>query len=265
MNVLKRTIRAAIAAFVIAAPCVCARAVEPDNAASTNEFVLPDSPGATSSSSGSFESYAGFVDPGQHMAGPGPVRSNVAPKWHRVIGPDETAEKFTAADKFKLSLHENITISNFGSSLFAAGWSQLTDSRPHYGEDMPAFGERFGASMLKGAIQNISRDGIFANVFHEDPHYYVRGRSVPIMHRAAYAASRVFMVRKDNGHHGPYYSNFAAIAVANAMSNFYYPNRDVGQKETAQSIAMGFVTNVATNELKEFLGDAIHLVFHKKN
>lgn len=230
---------------------------------------MPDSPGAMYSSSRTggetYASYTDFLgDPAQDSGGRN-VRSNMAPKWNRVIGPSETAQPFTAGDKLKLSIHENLTLSNLGSSAFSAGYSHLTDSRPHYGEDMPAFGERFGASMLKGAIQNISRDGIFANVFHEDPHYYVRGRSVPIKHRALYAASRVFVVRKDNGKHGAYYSNFAGIVLANTMNNFYYPTRDVGQKETFQSIGMGFVTNVGTNELKEFLGDAIHLVFHKKN
>ena len=213
---------------------------------------LPDSPGA---------SYVATPAP---MGGGDETPAGMAPKYHRVIQPYEIAQKLSAKDKFLLSIHENLTLSNVGSSLFSAGYSQLLDGRPHFGEDMPAFGERFGASMLKGATQNISRDGIFANIFHEDPHYYVRGRSVPIRHRALYAASRVFVVRKDSGSHGVYYSNIAAICLANSLTNFYYPVRDQGQKETFQSIGMSFITNMGTNELKEFLGDALGLVFHKK-
>ena len=43
---------------------------------------------------------------------------------------------------------------------------------PKYGHDAGAFGEKFGAAMLRSASVRVFSDGIFATAFHQDPRYY---------------------------------------------------------------------------------------------
>lgn len=220
---------------------------------------LPDSPGAVFSSSSAPLLAAASID------GQSRVFSNTtASPSARTIKPWQTAPHQTAGDKVVMSLKDVASLQNVGSSIISAGWSHLWDTRPHYGTDSSGFAERFGASMLKGSTQTISRDAIYGNLFHEDTRYYIRGRRYGIKSRAIYAATRVFVTKKDAGGTGVYYSNIASIATSNALANLYYPTRDQGAGQTAQAFAMGFATNVLSNELKEFMGDAIALVFHKK-
>lgn len=217
---------------------------------------LPDSPGAIRNSlpAASMMS-ASFADQ---------ARDAVASPYARTIKPWQSAPRQTAGDKVLMSFRDVASLQNLGSSVISAGWSHLWDTRPHYGTDSSGFAERFGASMLKGTTQTISRDAIYGNLFREDTRYYIRGRRSGIKSRAIYAATRVFVTKKDSGGTGVYYSNIAAIATSNALTNFYYPTRDQGAGPTARAFAMGFATNALTNELKEFMGDAIALIFHKK-
>ncbi|MBS1815949.1 MAG: hypothetical protein JSS87_13830 [Acidobacteria bacterium] len=244
MNVLKKL--CFLAAFCVLTSAFLA--VHAENGAAPTE--LPDSPGA---------SYVGFG--GQNEV---PGNALHASPYAHVIKPTQIAPPQSAADKVLMSLKSVGSIENIGSSAFTAGWSHVWDSRPHYGTDSAGYGERFGASLLKGATQTISRDAIYGNIFHEDTRYYIRGRKYSIGNRAVYAASRVFVTKKDAGGNEIYLANIAAIATSNGLANLYYPTRDQGASQTIKAFGMGFVTNALSNELREFVGDAISLVIHKK-
>ncbi|HEX9201044.1 MAG TPA: hypothetical protein VF865_15905 [Acidobacteriaceae bacterium] len=199
--------------------------------------------------------------------GPASLYPNSQPYLHRVVKADMGPQPpLTGPQKFDLSLHNSLSLTAFGSTLLGAGEGQLFNSRPHYGTDSAAFGERLGAGELKQVVESIFSYGFFATAFHEDPHYYIMGRSPghSYGHRAVYAASRVVLTRTDDGNTGINWSKLAGMASATALTNAYYPQRDRGVSPTISAYFSSLGTSALTLELHEFLPDVVHAIHHKK-
>jgi hypothetical protein len=64
---------------------------------------------------------------------------------------DETAQQFTSTDKLMFSFAEVARPITLLPALYSASYEQLFNSDPKYGHDAGAFGEKFGASMLRSA------------------------------------------------------------------------------------------------------------------
>ena len=152
---------------------------------------------------------------------------------------------------------------SFFSPFISAGWGQLNGSRPHYGTDRGAFGERLGAAKVKQVSENFMSYGFWASAFSEDPHYYRMGPSHSIKERALYSGSRVFITRRDNGSTGLNFAKLVGLACSNALTNAYYPDQDRGATANATAFATNIGTSALTLELNEFLPDVIHAVHHK--
>jgi hypothetical protein len=187
-----------------------------------------------------------------------------AKKFHRVIQPNESGVSLSGGEKLELSVMSRLTLTGAASTLFSAGWSHIRDSDPHFGTDSGAFGERLGAAAIKETTESIFSYGIYASMFHDDPRYYVMGRQKKITVRAIYAASRVVVTQKDNGRAAINWPDFAGIASATALTNAYYPSRDHGFSNGAESFAVSLGTSALSNELDEFLDDALRLVRHNR-
>lgn len=151
-----------------------------------------------------------------------------------------------------------------GSWLASSGWSHVMDGRPHYGTDKGAYGQRLGAAALKQSSQSVLVFGVFASAFHEDPRYYVMGRRESFKKRALYSASRILITRKDSGQQSVNWAQICGMAGSTALTNAYYPDRDTGWGRSMSSFGMSFITGAASNELREFMGDAIRLIRRKK-
>lgn len=189
---------------------------------------------------------------------------DVAKKYHRIVKAGQQAVPLTAKDKLVLSVADRASISSVASSAFSAGLGYWRDDVPHYGTNLPAYGERFGAAYLKATSESIFSYGIYAGLFHDDPRYYVLGSKEKITKRAIYAASRVVITRKDDGESAVNWSKLAGITSAAALTNAYYPEQDRRVGRTATSVLSSIATTAGINELHEFIGDAMHLVFHKR-
>lgn len=185
-------------------------------------------------------------------------------KLHRTVKPGQPAPALSAGDKMKLSVVNQFTVFNLAGNLFSAGYGQLADTRPHYGVDKGAFGQRLGAASLKGFTQSVFSYGIYASAFHDDPRYYVMGDGHPFTKRVLYSASRIIITRKDDGSSAVNWSRLAGITSASALANAYYPQRDRSISKTATSTLNSIATGAATNELNEFLGDILSRFHHKK-
>ena len=194
-----------------------------------------------------------------------PIYPGSHPYYHRVIKPDMGPQPLSSGQKFGLATRASISGMSFASNFISAGWSHLNNSRPHYGSDKGAFGERLGAAKLKQTGENFLSYGIWASAFHEDPHYYIMGPTHPIKNRAFYAATRVFITRKDSGGTGVNYAKLVGLACSNALVNTYYPDRDRGLKASVTAYGTNLLTTAAITELDEFLPDVLHLVHHKKS
>ena len=126
-----------------------------DALVASNEIAvsLPDSPGSTLASSSSMPSEVNASS--EAMEAPLPPGTTVAPKYHNVIKANETGAPLGFGDKLALAFVSRVSLGSFAGTLLGAGYEQVDNSRPHYGTDRGAFGERLGASELTGTSRAV--------------------------------------------------------------------------------------------------------------
>jgi len=172
-------------------------------------------------------------------------------------------EPLTAEQKFELSFRSAVSLGGVGTSLLSAGEGHLANSRPHYGSDKGAFGERLGAAELKQATESFFSYGLYAAAFHEDPHYYVKGPGHTFKDRAIYSATRVVLTQTDAGNTGVNWAKLAGVASAGALANAYYPPRDRTVGDTLSSFATSLAIATLSLELHEFMPDVKRKFLHR--
>jgi hypothetical protein len=220
---------------------------------------LPDAPGALLMGESLFQTT------GPQSAKPGSMATALPPepKDRRVIPWNRTAQPLSAKDKMTLSLLSRVTPFATASTLLSTSIAYWRNSAPHYGTNLPAFGERFGAAELRQTSQAFFSYGLYAAAFHDDPRYYVMGPKETFTKRAIYSATRAVITRKDDGRAAPNWPRMLGVASAVALTNAYYPDQDRGVRRTVTSTFSIIGTTAASNELHEFLGDILHRVLHK--
>jgi hypothetical protein len=181
---------------------------------------------------------------------------------HRMrISENEIAPKLTNGQTVTLALENAVSPFAMAGWLSAAGWSHLVDSAPNYGTDSGAFGQRLGAATIRGISENIFANAVMAPILHEDIRYYRLGRHSghTFIQRSWYAATRVFVTKKDDGESSINYSLLTGNLEGVAFTPLYYPerNRTVGTVFGAYAgslggAALGFLVN-------EFYPDALSI------
>ena len=141
-------------------------------------------------------------------------------------------------------------------ALYSAGYEQIFNSDPKYGHDAGAFGEKFGAAMLRSASVRVFSDGILAEAFHQDPRYY-RIAYGSFIRRSLLSAGQALIRRGDDGSDQFNYSGISGRAAAAALVVTYYPEPSI----TARVVGLTFLTSIATdaggNLVLEFLPNII--------
>ena len=192
---------------------------------------------------------------------PAPRQMAIAPlpperKYAQTIEPGRQAQDLSAADKIVLSLTEVARPVTLLPALYSASYEQLFNTDPKYGHDAGAFGEKFGASMLRSASVRVFSDGLLAAAFHQDPRYYRIGQG-SLFRRGLLSAKQAIIRRGDNGNNQFNYSGIGGRAAAAALVVTYYPEPSL----TAKVVGLTFVTSVATdaggNLVLEFLPNII--------
>jgi hypothetical protein len=179
-----------------------------------------------------------------------------ARKYAQVIEPGQQAYKLTATDKLIFSFTEIARPVTILPSLYSAGYEHLFETDPKYGHDSGAFGEQFGASMLRRATLRVFSDGIFPSVFHQDPRYYRIARG-NVVHRSLLSARQAIFRRGDNGEDQINYSGFAGRAAMAALTATYYPEPSVTAKVVGTTFAISILTDAGGNLVLEFLPNVI--------
>jgi hypothetical protein len=105
-------------------------------------------------------------------------------------------------------------------------------------------------------------DGVLSAVLHQDPRYYRKGEG-KIVNRVIYSATRVIVIRNDEGKEVPNYSQVIGYAGALAQTMTYYPAVSATWHDTAEGYGVSLVTAALGNQLREFGPDVIKLVFHR--
>jgi hypothetical protein len=179
-------------------------------------------------------------------------------KYTQMIEPEETAQPFTSTDKMVFSFTEVARPITLLPALYSAGYEQLFNSNPKYGHDAGAFGEKFGASMLRSASVRVFSDGILASAFHQDPRYYRIGEG-SILHRGLRSAVQALVRRGDDGNGQINFSGIGGRAAAAALTVTYYPEPSV----TAAVVTSTFLTSIATDAGGDLLLEFFPSLAHK--
>jgi hypothetical protein len=188
----------------------------------------------------------------------------VMPDYQTVRDSSTPVAPLTAKQKWDLAWKETVDPFNFASVVMAAGFSQAGNQTPKYGEGGAAYGERIGAAFADFGTQNFFSAGVLANLLHQDPRYYRKGPATSVLKRAAYAVSRVAVVRTDNGVSAFNSSGVFGMMMGIAASNLYYPSASVRGTVMAGRLYTSLLGGVIGNVMSEFWPDIQKKFLHGK-
>jgi hypothetical protein len=198
-------------------------------------------------------------DPVHGAAGPSPLSDDrilgIIPNFQTVSDPQKPYVPLRVRDKWLLFVKETVDPYTFGSAAAGAGIAQMLDDDPRYGRGGKAYLQRFGAAQADITSQNFFSDALLASVLREDPRYFRMGPGNTIVHRIAYAMSRVVVTRKDSGRPGFNFSGVLGTGMGIALSNAYYPPKSVNGEEMGSRLVTSFASAALGNLLPEFWPD----------
>lgn len=185
-----------------------------------------------------------------------------ASKWHGVVDLGEAPPPLSWQDKMLFWLHEEISPTSWLSTVLSSGFEQWTDDDPKYGTDSAAFGQRFGAAVLREASMRFFSDSLLPALTHEDPRYFRKAHG-GVVKRGLYAAEQVFVVRRDNGIQGANYSDILGHLAASALTPTYYPAPSANGRVVATTWAISLAGEAGDNLLAEFWPDVRDVILHR--
>lgn len=183
-------------------------------------------------------------------------------KWYGVVDPGEHVPVLTSGDKMMFWLHEEISPVGWFPVAFSAGWEQLVNGDPKYGSDSTAFGERFGAGVLRVSSFRFFSDSLFPTVLHEDPRYFRKAYG-SVTGRSVYAAEQVFVGRRDSGKRDINYSDIFGHLAGAALTTTYYPAPSVNGRVVMETWGVALAGDAGGNLFLEFWPDVRDKVFHR--
>jgi hypothetical protein len=188
----------------------------------------------------------------------------VIPDFQTVRDPNAAFVPLTPKQKWGLAFRENVDPFNIASAAMAAGFSQMGNQTPKYGEGGPAYGKRFGAAFADFGLQNVFSAGLLANVLHQDPRYYRKGSGTGVLKRVAYSVSRIVIARQDSGAAAFNASGVFGTVMGIAASNLYYPAASRHTSVMLGRLNTSFTGGIMGNLMSEFWPDLQKKFFHRK-
>ena len=191
----------------------------------------------------------------------------VIPDFQTVRDPKAPVVPLTPKQKWTLAFKETVDPFNIASAAMTAGFSQMGNETPKYGEGGAAYGKRFGAAIADFGTQNFFSAGVLATLLHQDPRYFRKGPGSSILRRVAYSVSRVVITRQDSGAAAFNASGIFGTMLGIAASNLYYPTESIRGDVMLNRLTTSFTGSVTGNLLSEFWPDLEGLqkkLFHHK-
>lgn len=165
----------------------------------------------------------------------------------------------TPHQKFHIFVQQTYSGYTFANTAFDAGWAQMTDDWPAYGQGLEGYGKRYGALLANHEAGSFFQNFLFPTLLRQDPRYFRMGAGRSIFLRSSYAASRVVVTRSDSGHKTFNSSLLLGLLFVDALTNAYYPRPQRGFDDTMSRFAGGLLSSVETNLLREFMPDMMRL------
>ncbi len=172
----------------------------------------------------------------------------------------------TTKRKFYIAMKDSFDYPVYITSALFAGYYQLENQNPSFGQGLKGYAKRFASSYADQAIGNLMTEAIFPSMLHEDPRYFRVGRSGgSTWHRTRYAITRVFVVRTDKGGSTFNFSEWLGNGSAVALSNLYYPAETRNVTDNLQKLGIAVGTDAFSQVLKEFWPDIKRKLTKKKS
>ncbi len=203
------------------------------------------------------------VQPGQTVPPPPDKRIfGVLPNY-RTANATAVYMPITPKQKLTIAAKDSFDYPLLGLAAFLAGFGQLTNENPSFGQGWAGYGHRVAVEYADQAIGNMMTEGFFPIMLHEDPRYFRRGYG-GFKSRVWYAATRVFVTKTDSGGTRFNFSEIVGNAAGAAISNTYTPD----QRSVDDNIETWWTQisiDSASQVLKEFWPDIKHKLFHGPN
>lgn len=140
---------------------------------------------------------------------------------------------------------------------------QADNTNPTFGQGFVGYAKRYGLAFTDNAIENFMTSAVFPSALRQDPRYYQMGKG-RVLHRAAYAALRVFVIRGDSGKTQFNFSELLGAGVAAGISNAYHPGpQTIGTAAHTWATQIGW--DSVAYEMKEFWPDIHRLLSRGKH
>ncbi len=205
---------------------------------------LPDAPSPVSHSAGSTPTMQAPASSG------GSIR--YAPLYARTIFPGQVAQQLTVRDKFIYSFRQMVEPVNLVPAVFSSAESQWRNTDPKYGIDSGAFGQRLGAALIREDSDRLFTNAVLPSLLHEDPRYYRLGEG-SMMTRGKYALKQMFVVHSDSGKSTLNYAGFIGRAMAEGLTQAYYPDTSRGGGVVLRGMAASLGGLAAFDIMREFV------------
>ena len=179
-----------------------------------------------------------------------------------VVKPAESYTPLSSRQKFHIFIQQTYSAYTFANTAFDAGWAQMTDDWPGYGQGAEGYGKRYGALLANHEAGSFFENFLFPTVLRQDPRYFRMGPSHSLFARAPYAMSRVLITRSDSGHNTFNSSLLLGLLFVDGLTNAYYPRPQRGFGDTMSRFGGGVLSSAETNLLREFMPDMMR-IFHK--
>ena len=186
-----------------------------------------------------------------------PLRGRFSPTaslYTKYVEPDQVALPLSISDKVVLGIRDAFSPSSMTVWTMAAGYEQVANASPNYGQNGVGFGKRLGASALRDSSDGIFSDSIFAPIYHEDPRYYKIGNRRGVVYRSLYAITRPLIGRTDGGRATPNFALLSGDWFGSWLTNAYYPQINRGLNENAKTFGGTLGATALGDLFQEFVG-----------
>jgi hypothetical protein len=157
----------------------------------------------------------------------------------------------TQSERNKLYVQALISPISFVESAASAGWGQLRDKPPEWGEGGAGYGKRFASSVAQHVTGESIKFGL-SSLLHEDNRYVPSGKA-GIAPRVLYALVSTFRSRDDEGHRQVSYSNIGSLFGASLLSRTWQPASTGGAGNGAVNFGVSVAFSAGMNVAREFL------------
>jgi hypothetical protein len=167
-------------------------------------------------------------------------------------------QPLTNRQKLNRFLRTTVSPYTFASAALSATWLQINGEPYAYGGGMSGWGMRFGTNLADTEVRSFFSQFLFPVILNQDPRYFPR-RQGSTFNRISYAATRVLVVRADNGKTVFNSSYLLGVAFTRAASTAYIPEDQRNFRNTMLSMVGAYGSDAGSYVLREFWPDIMRV------